>query len=92
MSELDDLLVQVERLGVTGHVHGDRLPVADGCRAEGVCISPDAESFTALVRTPDRAGAVHVDVMTGFGVLSDLSDGAGFQAMWAELVEIDHGE
>jgi len=89
MSELDDLLGQVQRLGVPGHVHGGGAP-EEPCPPEEVCISEE-ELFSALVRAPGRAGDVHVDVMTAFGVLSGLPDDAGFDPMWAELVDIDRG-
>jgi hypothetical protein len=29
--------------------------------------------------------------MTAYGVLSNLADGAGFEKMWKELVDIDRG-
>jgi len=91
MGELDDLLGQVQRLGVPSHVHGAGA-AEEPCPPGEVCISPDHdEPFTALVRSPDRAGEVHVDVMTAFGVLSNLPHDAGFAPMWAELVDIDHG-
>jgi hypothetical protein len=81
----------VQRLGVPGHVHGTGTP-GELCPQGEVCISEDQEGpFTALVKTPDRAGEVHVDVMTAFGVLSNLPDDAGFDPVWAELVDIDHG-
>jgi len=89
MSELDELLVQVQRTGVPGHVHGDG--VVDGsCPTEEVCISEE-EAFAALIKAPNRNGEVHVDTMTAFGVLSNVPDGAGLEPMWAELVDIDRG-
>ncbi len=91
MGELDDLLSQVRRLGVPGHVHGTGT-AEEQCPLGEACIGADGEEpFTALVRAPDRRGEVHVDVMTAFGVLSDLPDDAGFDPMWKELVDIDHG-
>ena len=89
MSELDDLLGQVQRLGVQGHVHGGGA-ADESCPPEEVCISEE-DSFSALVKAPGRAGEVHVDVMTAFGVLSNLPDDAGFYPMWAELMDIDRG-
>jgi hypothetical protein len=43
------------------------------------------------VKAPGRDREVHVDVMTAYGVLSNLPDDAGVDPMWAELVDIDRG-
>jgi len=88
MSELTDLLEQVQRVGVAGHVHERAGDAA--CPSDEACISED-EPFIALVKAPGRDGEVHVDVMTAYGVLSTLPDGAGLDAAWAELADIDHG-
>jgi hypothetical protein len=89
VSELDDLLTQVQRLGVAGHVHGDGV-AEQPCPRSGICISED-EVFSALVEAPGRDREVHVDVMTAFGVLSNLPDGAGEEPLWRELADIDRG-
>ena len=89
MSELDDLLGQVRRLGVPGHVH-EPGGAASPCPSGEACIGEE-EPFTAVVKAPDRSAEVHVDVMTAYGVLAGLPDGAGFAPMWAELVDIDRG-
>lgn len=89
MSELDELLDQVRRLGVSGHVHRDGTD-AEPCPEDEVCISEE-EPFTALVKAPGRTGQVHVDVMTAFGALSNLPDDAGIGPAWAELVSVDRG-
>jgi hypothetical protein len=89
MSDMDDLLKQVNRLGVPGHVH--RSPGSDeACPPGEICIR-EAETFIARIGAPDRKSAVHVDSMTAWGVLDDLPDDAGLEALWAELVDIDQG-
>jgi len=88
VSELDDLLCQVQRLGVAGHVHPGA--VGPPCPRDEVCISED-EVFSALVKAPGHDREVHVDVMTAFGVLSNLPDAAGAEPLWVELVDIDRG-
>jgi len=91
MGELDDLLSQVQRMGVPGHVHGDGDGgAAESCPADQVCLSEE-EAFSALVKAPDRVSEVHVDTMTAVGMLSNLPDNAGLDSMWAELVDIDRG-
>jgi len=87
MSELDDLLEQVQRIGVAGHVH-EGAPDQGACGPDEVCIS-QPEPFTAIVRSPGRDAEVEVDAMTAYGVLSNLPDGAGLEPMWAELTDID---
>jgi len=57
MSELDDLLGQVQRMGVPGHVHGDGA-ASESCPTDEVCLSEE-EAFSALVKAsnlPDNAG------------------------------------
>jgi hypothetical protein len=88
MSELDDLMAQTKRLGVASHVHGRAAD--EPCPLGELCIR-EAEPFSALVKSPDRAEAVDVDVMTAFGVLSILPDDAGLDPTWAELQDIDRG-
>jgi hypothetical protein len=61
----------VQRLGVQGHVHSNGAAEAP-CAPDEVCISED-EMFTALVKAPGRDRQVLVDVMTAFGVLSNLA-------------------
>jgi len=93
MSELDDLLGQVQRMGVPGHVHGDGDgdgTAEESCPTDEVCLSEE-EAFSALVKAPNRVGEVHVDTMTAVGMLSNLPDSAGLDSMWAELVDIDRG-
>ena len=87
MSELTDLQAQMERLGVSAHVHEH---AGGPCDAKEACISEE-EPFTSLVKAPARTSEVHVDTMTAFGVLSCLPDGAGFDAAWKELVDVDRG-
>jgi hypothetical protein len=87
MSELMDLRAQMERLGVSAHVHE---PAGGPCAATETCITEE-EPFSSLVKAPSRTSEVHVDTMTAFGVLSCLPDGAGFDATWKELVDIDRG-
>ena len=90
MSDMTDLLDQVERLGVAGHVHSD--PKSDeACPPEEICIR-EAYEFTAKVGAPGRTADVYVDSMTAFGVLGDLPDNAGPEPLWAALEEIDRGE
>ena len=89
MDELDDLLSQVQRLGVPGHMHAQGA-ADEPCPPDEVCISED-EMFSALVKAPGRDREVHVDVMTAYGVLSNLPDDAGVDPMWAELADIDRG-
>jgi hypothetical protein len=89
MSELDDLLRQVQRMGVPGHVHDDGA-AEESCPTDQICLSEE-EPFSTLVKAPNRGGEVHVDTMTAVGVLSNLPDNAGLDSMWTELVEIDRG-
>jgi hypothetical protein len=92
MSELDDLLGQVQRLGVPGHAHnpGSGREEMESCADTEICISEE-EPFSALVKAPARTAEVHVDTMTAYGLLCDLPDGSGFDVVWKELVDVDRG-
>ncbi len=89
MNELDDLLGQVQRMGVPGHMHDDG-GATESCPTDEVCLSEE-EAFSALIKAPDGVGEVHVDTMTAFEALSNLPDNAGLDPMWAELVDLDRG-
>ena len=89
MSELDELLSQVQRMGVPGHVHGEGA-ADESCPTDEVCLSEE-EAFTALVKAPNGVSEVRMDTMTAFGVLSNLPDKAGLEPMWSELVDIHRG-
>lgn len=89
MSDMTELLTQVNRLGVPGHAHASAKS-DEACPAGEVCIR-EAYEFTAKVTAPDEKADVYVDSMTAFEVLGDLPEGAGLEPLWAALVEIDHG-
>jgi len=89
MSELDDVAAQLVRLGVPSHAHDDDAP-SPRCPPGEACISEE-EAFAARITLPGGDREAHVDTMTAYGVLSALPDGAGLDAVWAELADIDRG-
>ena len=85
-SEIEMLRDALTDRGIAAHSHD---PEHQSCSG-GVCIVEE-DQVTALVVSPDHR-KVHVDPMTAYGIVLGLDTDADFEKLWAELVDIDHGE
>jgi len=89
MSEIGDVAAQLVRLGVRSHAHDDDAP-SPSCPPGEACVSEE-QPFSARITLPGGDREAHVDTMTAYGVLCELPDSAGPDAVWAELADIDRG-
>lgn len=88
-TEIETLRDEILRLGVGAHAHG--IGEQASCGSGEMCIS-ESDQVTARIVHRDGTQTVYVDPMTAYGVLMGMDADAGEEGVWAELVDIDHGE
>ncbi|MGE0877942.1 MAG: hypothetical protein AB7L13_13045 [Acidimicrobiia bacterium] len=86
-SEIEMLRDALTDRGIAAHGHDAEHR---SCASGSVCIIEE-DQVTALVVSPDHR-KVHVDPMTAYGIVVALDRDADFEKLWAELVDIDHGD